>query len=77
MCIFIAVCALIMIWYGVWYMQAWYSARKWLVIGNEGDLGLGIWCCVIGVTLIVLSVWLFRRALKTNKQCDGVKLNQP
>jgi hypothetical protein len=65
LCIFIATCALVMIWYGIWYIRTWYWARQqrmFGIVGYEPDLPLGVAACATGLTLFILSAWLFRRA---------------
>jgi hypothetical protein len=61
LCTFIAVSGLLILAYGADYIRAWHAPREWHVAGNEGDLRLGIGACVIGVTLVGVSVYLFWR----------------
>ncbi len=71
LCVFIAFCAVIMVWYGVWYIRAWHSARAWNMSGNESDLSFGIAACAIGVALIVFSIHMFGRARAYNREINS------
>jgi hypothetical protein len=61
-CIFVALCAVIMVWFGIWYIQRWHSARQWKVEGFQDDLPLGIGAITLGITFVGLSIYLFRYA---------------
>src|SRR4030095_5974340 len=60
-CVFMAICALLICWYGVYYLQAWSVFPE---KANRNDLWLGVTGCATGVTLFCLSIYLFRVALR-------------
>ena len=54
----IGIASIIILRYGVWYIQAW----KFDPVANQGDRPLSVICFVLGATLLALSVYLFRSA---------------
>jgi hypothetical protein len=55
-----------MCWYGVWYLQCWWQSPK----SNRAGLPFGIASSAVGVTLLALSVYLYRRAAAYAKSQD-------
>ena len=57
----IGIAAIIILWYGFWYIQAWQFDR----VANRSDRPLSVICFVLGATLLALSVYLFRSARRS------------